>query len=76
MGTVMPATIENSLGYLCLTSAVVDNGLLTIKANQIVAIVPNQETGSVIFTTKDAFAVSELVSEIIEQIENVHPSML
>jgi len=68
-------TVENQLGFICLTPATDENNLLTVKVNKIVAIVNHENSGCVICTASDSFWVKETSSEVIGQIQNVNPNM-
>lgn len=68
-------TVENQLGFICLTDATDDDRLITIKVNKIVAVVGHPEMGCSVCTPNDSFWVKETVSEVIGQIQNVNPNM-
>lgn len=68
-------TVENHLGFICLTSNLPGTDLITIKVNKIVSIVGHSEHGSVVSTVEDPYWVTETPSEIIGQIQNVNPDL-
>jgi hypothetical protein len=72
---VMP---ENKFGYLSLslTNGEETAGVL-VSAKRIACILPGEDYGSHIsFGGKDGIVVAETVDKILEQLENIHPSML
>jgi len=71
---------ENQFGYLSLYQVQDERGVL-IKANKITAIawplsgMPDA-VRSVIYTDDDEiFYIGETVDQILEQLENIHPSL-
>lgn len=71
---------ENQFGYLSLYQVLDERGIL-IKANKITAIshplngMPDA-VKSVIYTDDDEmFYVGETVDQILEQLENIHPTL-
>jgi len=72
---VMP---ENKFGYLSLSlKGDEDVAGVLISARRIACILPGEDYGSHIsFGGKDGIVVVETVDEILEQLENIHPSML
>jgi len=82
MGCVMIALPENKYGYLCLYEPEENRGVY-IKANTISSISPvtdalkDEDIKTIISTNyQNVFYVGETIDQILEQLENIHPSML
>jgi hypothetical protein len=66
---------ENKFGYLTLTDSG-DQTSLFIKANKITLMMYAVNGKIVIFgNNKTGVVVDETIDEILEQLENIHPSM-
>jgi hypothetical protein len=80
MGIVMIMRHENQFGYLLLYQVQDERGVL-IKANKITSISwplsgMSEAVKSVIYTDdNEMFYIGETVEQILEQLENIHPSL-
>lgn len=68
--------LENKNGYLLLSYGVKDDlrSPILIKANKITSIT-DFNGGSRIDVAEETYGVMESMDEILEQLENIHPSL-
>jgi hypothetical protein len=69
--------LENKFGYLLLSVGRpgYDNSPLLVKASKVYAI-RDWDFGVRIYVDDNVFEVVDSMDEILEQLENIHPSML
>ena len=66
---------ENQFGYLRLTYSP-DNLVVLVKANTIKTIDDNEsEETAIAFSDEHYIHVNQTVSQIFEQLENIHPTL-
>lgn len=72
----MVVYLENNLGYLRLTYSP-DNEIILVKANTIKTLdnSNSDESTTVSFSDEHYIAVNEKIDEILEQLENIHPTL-
>lgn len=66
---------ENQFGYLRLTYSP-DNLAILVKANTIKTLDNNESEETIVsFSDEHYIHVNQTVSQIIEQLENIHPTL-
>lgn len=69
--------LENKYGYLLLSTGSDEElrSLILVKANKILALREFNSQTRIYVTDDNVFDVMETIDEILEQLENIHPSL-